>query len=218
MANQVIYGIVNNKEKAEKLIQDILNLKLNPQDISCLCEQTDEFSELKGHKIRVESNRDWRTEERITDYPHPTSQENLKSPPKEHFKASKGALSKEKQTKTPEGTTTGGMVGGTFGLLKGLGTLDIPGVGPFIAAGPLMTILKGIRAGSEDVAGTLAGAGIAEYEAKNYQNRLEEGGILLAVRTNSDQLIKQLKDLFKREGATDISVSSEAMASKQHKK
>src|SRR5499427_11157136 len=99
----------------------------------------------------------------------------------------------EKHTKAPEGTTTGavsgGAVGGTLGLLAGIGALAIPGVGPFIAAGPMMGTLAGIGAGGAlgGVVGALVGMGIPEYEAKRYEGRVKDGGVLLSVHCGSSE-------------------------------
>ena len=93
----------------------------------------------------------------------------------------------EKNTKAPEGTTTGattgGIVGGTLGLLAGIGALAIPGLGPFIAAGPIMGALAGVGAGGAvgGLIGALIGMGIPEYEAKRYEGRVKDGGVLLSV-------------------------------------
>src|SRR3954453_23818806 len=99
----------------------------------------------------------------------------------------------EKNTKAPEGTTTGvatgGAVGGTLGLLAGIGALAIPGLGPFIAAGPIMGALAGAGTGGVvgGILGALVGMGIPEYEAKRYEGMIKEGGIMLSVHCdNSD--------------------------------
>src|ERR1700678_3687640 len=102
----------------------------------------------------------------------------------------------EKNTKAPEGATTGvttgGIIGGALGLLAGIGALAIPGLGPFIAAGPLMGALSGLGAGGAigGIIGALVGSGIPEYEAKRFQDRLKEGGILISVLVNSDDFAK----------------------------
>src|SRR5579872_6539193 len=96
-----------------------------------------------------------------------------------------------KETKAPEGTTpgvtTGGLVGGTLGVLAGIGALAIPGVGPFIAAGPIMAALAGVGVGGVvgGLVGALVGMGIPEYEAKRYEGRIKEGGILLSVHCDT---------------------------------
>src|ERR1700686_3201990 len=124
----------------------------------------------------------------------------------------------EKNTKAPEGTatgvTTGGAVGGTLGLLAGIGAIAIPGVGPFIAAGPIMGTLAGIGAGGAvgGLMGALIGMGIPEYEAKRFEGRIKEGGVLLSAHCDTSQEIDRAKELLKRTGAEDISSSSEASA------
>src|SRR5436305_7537243 len=97
----------------------------------------------------------------------------------------------EKNTKAPEGTTTGvisgGAIGGTLGLLAGIGALAIPGLGPFIAAGPIMGTLGGLGAGGAigGIVGALVGMGIPEYEAKRYEGRVKEGSILASVQCDA---------------------------------
>jgi len=124
----------------------------------------------------------------------------------------------KKDTKAPEGTTAGvtagGVVGGTLGVLAGIGALTIPGVGPFIAAGPIMAGLAGLGVGGAvgGLIGALVGMGIPEYEAKRYEGRIKEGGVLLSVHCDTSEDIKRAKDLLKNTGAEDISSSSEASA------
>src|SRR5450755_4319734 len=108
-------------------------------------------------------------------------------------------LAAEKNTKAPEGTTTGvvagGAIGGTLGLLAGIGALAIPGFGPFIAAGPIMGALAGIGSGGVvgGVIGALVGMGIPEYEAKRYEGRIKEGGILLSVHCDNNEWVGRAK-------------------------
>jgi len=124
----------------------------------------------------------------------------------------------EKNTKAPEGTTagvtTGGAIGGTLGLLAGIGALAIPGVGPFIAAGPIMGALAGLGVGGAvgGLIGALVGLGMPEYEAKRYEGRIKEGGVLLSVHCDTSDQITRAKDLLKHTGAQDISSSGEASA------
>jgi hypothetical protein len=129
-------------------------------------------------------------------------------------------LATEKNTKAPEGiatgTTAGGLIGGALGLLAGIGTIAIPGVGPLIAAGPLMATLAGVGAGAAagGVVGVLIGMGIPEYEAKRYEGRVKNGGILLSVHCHDgdmDQYNKAM-ELLKKSGAEDISSTGEASA------
>jgi len=122
----------------------------------------------------------------------------------------------EKATKAPEGTaagvTTGGAIGGTLGLLAGLGLLAIPGLGPFIAAGPIMAGLAGLGVGGAvgGVTGGLIGFGIPEFEAKRYESRLQKGGILLSVHCDTSEEIKRAKEVMERAGGEDISSTGEA--------
>jgi hypothetical protein len=122
----------------------------------------------------------------------------------------------EKATKAPEGATagaaSGAVLGGGLGLLVGIGALAIPGLGPFIAAGPIMAALAGMGAGGAvgGFTGALVGLGIPEYEAKRYEGRLQKGGILLSVHCDTSDEIKRAKDVLKRTGAEDISSTGES--------
>lgn len=124
----------------------------------------------------------------------------------------------EKNTKAPEGTTTGAgagaAIGGTLGLLAGIGALAIPGLGPFIAAGPIIGALAGVGAGGVvgGVIGALVGMGIPEYEAKRYEGRIKEGGVLLSVHCDNSDWVGRAKDVLKSSGAEDISSTGEAGA------
>src|SRR4030088_590805 len=122
----------------------------------------------------------------------------------------------KKETKMPEGATAGagagGAVGATIGLLAGIGSLAIPGLGPFIAAGPIMAALSGgaIGAGVGGLTGALVGLGIPEYEAKRYEGKVKEGGILISVHSENNDETNRAKDIFKEAGARDISSTGEA--------
>jgi len=125
-------------------------------------------------------------------------------------------LGTEKATKAPEGATagagTGAILGGTLGLLAGIGALAIPGVGPLIAAGPIMAALAGLGVGGAvgGFAGALIGMGIPEYEAKRYEGRLQKGGILLSVHCDTSEEIDRAKEILERTGAEDISSTGES--------
>jgi len=122
----------------------------------------------------------------------------------------------EKNTKAPEGTAAGvgvgGVLGGALGLLAGIGALAIPGVGPLIAAGPIMAALAGLGVGGAvgGFVGALVGMGIPEYEAKRYEGRLKEGGILVSVHCETSEEVARAKDLLKATGAQDIASAGES--------
>lgn len=124
----------------------------------------------------------------------------------------------EKGTKAPEGATagagTGAVVGGALGWLAGIGALAIPGIGPLVAAGPIMAALAGVGVGGTigGITGALIGMGIPEYEAKRYEGRIREGGILLSVHCDSSEWTKKAKDILERTGAQDIASAGEASA------
>lgn len=126
------------------------------------------------------------------------------------------AIGTEKATKAPEGATTGAtsgaVLGGGLGLLVGIGALAIPGLGPFIAAGPIMAALAGMGVGGTvgGITGALVGLGIPEYEAKRYEGRMQKGGILLSVHCDTSDEIKRAKELLKSTGAEDISSTTES--------
>lgn len=129
----------------------------------------------------------------------------------------------EKNTKAPEGAVagagTGGVVGGALGWIVGIGALAIPGVGPFIAAGPILAALSGaaIGAAAGGIAGGLIGLGIPELEAKRYEGKVKEGNILLSVHTENSEEINRAKDIFKQAGAQDICVTGDAATPKARK-
>jgi len=124
----------------------------------------------------------------------------------------------EKGTKAPEGAATGGgsgaVVGGILGWLAGVGSIAIPGVGPFLAAGPIMAALAGAGVGGAvgGLTGALIGAGIPEYEAKRYEGLVKNGGILISVHCDNSEWTSKAKDILERTGADDISSTGEASA------
>lgn len=127
-------------------------------------------------------------------------------------------LAHEKNTKAPEGTaagaSTGAVVGGALGWLAGIGALAIPGVGPFIAAGPIMAALAGAGVGGAlgGVSGGLIGLGLPEYEAKRYDGRISRGDILISVHVDDVEFERRAKQILEDTGAEDISSTSEARA------
>lgn len=124
----------------------------------------------------------------------------------------------QKETKAPEGATTGAgagaVIGGTLGWLTGIGLLVIPGIGPFIAAGPIMAALAGVGAGGliGGLTGALIGMGIPEYEANRYEGRIKDGGILLSLHADDNEWKKKGRDILKQTGAEDIGVKGESKA------
>jgi len=133
-------------------------------------------------------------------------------------KSSTKDFAHEQHTKAPEGAAaggaTGGVLGGVAGWLVGIGALAIPGIGPFIAAGPIMAALGGAAIGGAvgGITGALVGMGIPEYEAKRYEGRVKQGGILLSVHCDSSEWTKKAKTILKATGADDISSTGEAAA------
>lgn len=127
----------------------------------------------------------------------------------------------EKNTKAPEGAVAGvgagGALGGTLGLLAGIGALAIPGLGPFIAAGPIMAALSGAAAGAAvgGLAGALIGMGIPELEAKQYEAKLKDGNILLSVHVDDSDERGRAKKILEQGGATDVVATGEQSVPKK---
>jgi hypothetical protein len=125
------------------------------------------------------------------------------------------AFAHEKNTKAPEGATTGavagGVIGGALGLLAHIGVLAIPGLGPLIAAGPVIAALTGIGSGGMlgGFIGALVGMGIPEYEAKRYEGKIREGGILLSVRCDNANAVSRAQTVLKETGADDVASAAE---------
>jgi hypothetical protein len=122
----------------------------------------------------------------------------------------------EQHTKAPEGAAAGAgggaLLGGALGWLVGIGALAIPGVGPFIAAGPIMAALAGVGVGAAagGLTGALIGLGIPEYEAKRYEGKIKGGNILMSVHTDDAKERDRAKEILKTGGAEDISYTGEA--------
>ena len=129
----------------------------------------------------------------------------------------------EKNTKAPEGAVTGAgtgvVVGGALGWIAGIGALAIPGVGPFIAAGPIIAALSGAAVGAAvgGIAGGLIGLGIPEIEAKRYEGKVKAGNLLISVHTENSEEISRAKDIFTKAGAQDICTTGEASTLKESK-
>jgi len=122
----------------------------------------------------------------------------------------------EQHTKAPEGAAagagSGAVLGGALGWMAGIGALAIPGLGPFIAAGPIMAALAGAGAGAAagGLAGALIGMGIPELEAKQYEGKIKNGNILLSVHAEDGKEVTRAKEILKNGGAEEISYTGEA--------
>ena len=122
----------------------------------------------------------------------------------------------EANTKAPEGAvtgaTTGGVIGGALGWIAGIGALAIPGVGPFVAAGPIVAALSGVGIGAAvgGIAGALIGMGIPELEAKRYEGKIRRGNLLISVHTENSEGVERAKKIFRQAGADDITTASES--------
>lgn len=122
----------------------------------------------------------------------------------------------EHNTKAPEGTATGvgagAVVGGALGWLAGIGALAIPGLGPFIAAGPIMAALSGAAVVGTlgGITGALVGLGIPEFEAKQYEGKIRSGSCLVSVHSDNADEARRAKEIFKQVGASDITSTGEA--------
>lgn len=125
-------------------------------------------------------------------------------------------LAIDNSTKTPEGavagTSAGAILGGTLGWLAGIGTLAIPGLGPFIAAGPILAALSGAAVGGAvgGLSGALIGMGIPEFEAQQYEGKLRQGNILMAIHVADDNRAGDIRQILTEENAEDIVTGSEA--------
>ncbi len=166
------------------------------------------------HKISICNRHLGRPGQPDSGWPHPIrilTERHLRSLPGQ---GNLHEFSYEKNTKAPEGAVTGaasgGVLGGSLGFLVGIGALAIPGVGPLIAAGPLLAALSGAAAGATvgGIAGGLIGLGMPEIEAKRYENRIAEGNILISVFAETGDDVSRAKLILKNAGAEDISVTS----------
>jgi hypothetical protein len=124
----------------------------------------------------------------------------------------------EKNTKAPEGASTGAasgaVAGGVLGWLAGIGALAIPGIGPLIAAGPIVAALAGVGVigAFGGIVGALVGMGIPEYEARRYEGRVKHGGILLSVHCDDSDWEHRAEEILVRSGGEEIASTSEAPA------
>ena len=186
---KAVFGLAQNEEQARRIVDRLLSSGFSSEDISIL------YPDRNKDKIRT-------NERGEVEY--------------EDSQRKKGNLTTEKHSKAPEGgvagAATGGILGGSLGLLAGIGGLAIPGLGAFIAAGPIMAALSGsaVGGGVGLLVGALIGSGIPEYEAKKYEAGLKEGHILISIHADNDDEIHKANEILKKEGAKDISSTSEA--------
>lgn len=123
-----------------------------------------------------------------------------------------------KGTKAPEGFATGAgagaALGGAFACLVGFGMLAIPGLGPLVAAGPIVSALAGVGAGGVvgGFLGALAGLGVPEYEARRYEGLIRRGSILMSVHCDNPDWVRLARRIFRETGAEDIASAGEARA------
>lgn len=207
MGKQSIGGLVANRADAEKIITSLVEAGVNPNEISILSSQEEEWN----MSALQRSSRNWRTEKRVpngaVDQKSNRLEEDKHPKLEKHTHAAEGATA---------GATTGGVLGGTLGLLVGIGVLAIPGIGPLVAAGPLMAALSGIGAGGTigSILGALIGVGIPEKEAQHYEHGLKKGSILISAWAYDENQVKRIVDILQEKGAQNISVSAEAAPSK----
>jgi hypothetical protein len=186
MSKPAVFGIVDNDSQARNAILELESVGFIANDISVLSQCAPDMIEV-GETDGFARTRD---------------------------------VGHKNSTKAPEGTTagvtTGGAIGGLAGWLIGIGALAIPGVGPLVAAGPILAALSGAAVGAAagGIAGALIGYGIPEYEAKLYAGRLEEGHILIGVHTINCDEAEAAKKALTRVGAHDLKVTSEVELNK----
>lgn len=199
--SKVVFGLADNSEHAERIVQKLEKAGFAYSEISVL------YSDNRKTAIRKEVGREGFLDEEVVVEEHRTL-------------GKKGTLGTEKHTKAPEGgvtgATAGGLIGGSLGLLAGIGSLAIPGLGPFIAAGPIIAALSGSAIGGALglLVGSLVGLGIPEYEAKKYESQLRKGFVLISVNANDSKRIDRAKEIFQQENAHDIATSSEKAGSR----
>jgi hypothetical protein len=180
MQRYVVCGITDNQRVAERLILAFIESGIDASEISFLLStQEIPSSDREGS--------DWSSLKQVI--------ETHKVEP--HIHAAEGATA---------GAATGGILGGAFGLLAGMGMIAIPGIGPLIAAGPLLATLSGIGAGGTlgSLLGILIGTNIPEKDTHHYLLGLKEGGVIITVHVRSEEQADFIMELFEKEGATEV--------------
>jgi hypothetical protein len=195
-----VFGIYSTRDGVERATDQLLHAGFTANDISVLLPESLRTPSASG--VNVATVKDGK----VGREPGP------------------GEIGTEKNTKAPEGATTGAVsgatVGGVLGLLAGIGALAIPGVGPFIAAGPIMATLAGMGVGGAvgGLTGALIGMGIPEFEAKKYEGRLKTGGILFSVHCATSEQVTRAKEILKSTNAEDVSSTGEASVKNEDRK
>lgn len=200
---KAVFGLADDTPHAERIVARLNEAGFRPDDISLLCSEREHHYPRREEKY-LEGEKELRYVDdiegkRATNYGR--------------------SLVTECHTKAPEGgvtgATAGGIIGGSLGLLAGIGALSIPGLGPFIAAGPIIAALSGSALGGALglFVGMLVGYGIPEYEARQYENHLKAGRVLISVHTTDYKNAEHAKRILEKEGAKDISCSREKVAS-----
>ncbi len=206
-----IYGLVSSKDQANTIVSNLLAAGISNNDISYLFpDKNTKWDKEKLSKVEYKPYGTSGTTQGTSAYQG--TRENYNSDNSDNVRNE--TLMTENTTKAPEGgvagATSGGLLGGSLGLLAGIGALAIPGMGPFIAAGPIIAALSGSAIGGSlgMLIGSIIGAGIPEYEAKKYETGLHEGKILISVTTANNDLADRAYDIMKQGGATDLSKST----------
>lgn len=194
--SKVVFALANNRDHADLIVKNLITAGIPDDNISVL------ISDKEGQLYFEDTNNELQT-----DY-----FESSVNPSK---KNKGGELTHEKHSKAPEGgvigAAAGGIIGGSLGLLAQIGLLSVPGVGPFIAAGPLMAALSGtaIGGGVGLVVGALVGLGLPEFEAVKYEKKVRDGGVLVCVHVDNEEEIENVENHLEKDGAKDICSTSE---------
>jgi hypothetical protein len=197
---KAVLGIATSEEQASRIIDRLLSSRFSNEDISIISPDQ------KETRLRTNGRGD------VEEIGYEEFSMGRNVPRRD--------LITEKHTKAPEGgvsgTVIGGILGGILGLLAGIGSLSIPGLGSFIAAGPIMSTLSGTAIGGllGLIIGALIGLVFPEYEAKNYDSAAKAGNIVISVHANTDEEIVRANEIMKKEGAKDISTTREKVNSR----
>lgn len=211
MSHKAVVGIAKTKEQADRIVSHLESAGFTSDDISVLfADREKKYTRF----VREPGTETFASKKTYSNEPGHIETTTVGSKPQ------KGGISHETHTKAPEGAATGatlgGLIGGSLGLLAGIGALAIPGIGPFVAAGPLLAALGGSSLGGATglVLGGLIGLGIPEIEAKALEKAVLSGGILISIHTDNSKEIDKAKEIFKKEGATEItSITEKSKAS-----